>query len=396
MKFDRNLFGRKWVGYALAGCVTVLFYMIISHLHVFGGVVRKIGGYVNPVFIGIVMAYVMDPVVGFFSRQVFIRVNNPRLRRNLSVICTAITVILFIVILLVALIPQVIESIITFLRNLDTYATSLQRLLRSLSSHSSGEESAIDLSGLISSGSSLLSHLTSSLPKNVENVFFTSVNIGRNAVMLGIDFILAIYFLVDKNRLLGVSTRLLRAILPERIYTRAGVFWHRCNSILLQYIAFDLLDGVIVGVANFVFMLLLKLPYNTLISVVVGVTNLAPTFGPIVGCILGAFVLLLVNPWYALWFVIFTIILQTVDGYIIKPRLFGGQLGVPAVWILIAIIVGGRMFGVVGILLSIPAAAIIDFMFKEGLLPLLERRRVRADARMNARDKQTSDIEKED
>lgn len=396
MKFDRNLFGRKWVGYALAGCVTVLFYMIISHLHVFGGVVRKIGGYVNPVFIGIVMAYVMDPVVGFFSRQVFIRVNNPRLRRNLSVICTAVTVILFIVILLVALIPQVIESIITFLRNLDTYATSLQRLLRSLSSHSSGEESAIDLSGLISSGSSLLSHLTSSLPKNVENVFFTSVNIGRNAVMLGIDFILAIYFLVDKNRLLGVSTRLLRAILPERIYTRAGVFWHRCNSILLQYIAFDLLDGVIVGVANFVFMLLLKLPYNTLISVVVGVTNLAPTFGPIVGCILGAFVLLLVNPWYALWFVIFTIILQTVDGYIIKPRLFGGQLGVPAVWILIAIIVGGRMFGVVGILLSIPAAAIIDFMFKEGLLPLLERRRVRADARMNARDKQTSDIEKED
>ena len=396
MKFDRNLFGRKWVGYALAGCVTVLFYMIISHLHVFGGVVRKIGGYVNPVFIGIVMAYVMDPVVGFFSRQVFIRVNNPRLRRNLSVICTAITVILFIVILLVALIPQVIESIITFLRNLDTYATSLQRLLRSLSSHSSGEESAIDLSGLISSGSSLLSHLTSSLPKNVENVFFTSVNIGRNAVMLGIDFILAIYFLVDKNRLLGVSTRLLRAILPERIYTRAGVFWHRCNSILLQYIAFDLLDGVIVGVANFVFMLLLRLPYNTLISVVVGVTNLAPTFGPIVGCILGAFVLLLVNPWYALWFVIFTIILQTVDGYIIKPRLFGGQLGVPAVWILIAIIVGGRMFGVVGILLSIPAAAIIDFMFKEGLLPLLERRRVRADARMNARDKQTSDIEKED
>lgn len=396
MKFDRNLFGRKWVGYALAGCVTVLFYMIISHLHVFGGVVRKIGGYVNPVFIGIVMAYVMDPVVGFFSRQVFIRVNNPRLRRNLSVICTAITVILFIVILLVALIPQVIESIITFLRNLDTYATSLQRLLRSLSSHSSGEESAIDLSGLISSGSSLLSHLTSSLPKNVENVFFTSVNIGRNAVMLGIDFILAIYFLVDKNRLLGVSTRLLRAILPERIYTRAGVFWHRCNSILLQYIAFDLLDGAIVGVANFVFMLLLKLPYNTLISVVVGVTNLAPTFGPIVGCILGAFVLLLVNPWYALWFVIFTIILQTVDGYIIKPRLFGGQLGVPAVWILIAIIVGGRMFGVVGILLSIPAAAIIDFMFKEGLLPLLERRRVRADARMNARDKQTSDIEKED
>ena len=108
---------------------------------------------------------------------------------------------------------------------------------------------------------------------------------------------------------------------------------------------------------------------------VVGVTNLAPTFGPILGAVIGSFILLLINPWYALVFLIFTIALQTLDGYVIKPRLFGGQLGVPSIWILISLIVMGRMFGVPGILLSIPFAAIINFIYQEVVLPRLERHR---------------------
>ena len=137
MKFDRNIFGRRWIGYAVAGCVTVLFFMILSHLNVFGGAVRKVAGYINPVLIGVAMAYVMDPLVSVFERQILYKVENVRLRRNLSVVATVITVILFIVILLVALIPQVIDSVISFLGNLDSYAAQLQRLLGTLGSHSS-------------------------------------------------------------------------------------------------------------------------------------------------------------------------------------------------------------------------------------------------------------------
>ena len=117
------------------------------------------------------------------------------------------------------------------------------------------------------------------------------------------------------------------------------------------------------------------MPYVILTSVVVGVTNLAPTFGPIVGGVIGGFILVLVNPWYALWFIIFTIILQTCDGYVIKPKLFGGSLGVPAVWILVSIIVGGRMFGVWGVLLAIPFAAIFDYIFREIIWVRINRRK---------------------
>ena len=112
-------------------------------------------------------------------------------------------------------------------------------------------------------------------------------------------------------------------------------------------------------------MLIMGMPYAGVISLVVGVTNLAPTFGPIFGAVVGGIILVLVNPWYMLWFLIFTAILQTLDGYVIKPKLFGDTLGVSSLWILIAIVVGGRMFGVVGILLAIPFAAIVEFLAQD-------------------------------
>ena len=121
-------------------------------------------------------------------------------------------------------------------------------------------------------------------------------------------------------------------------------------------------------------MWIMGMQYAGLVSVVVGFTNLIPTFGPIIGAAIGGLILLLVKPVHALIFVIFTLVLQTIDGYIIKPRLFGNTLGVSGLLILVAIVVGGNIFGVVGILLAIPFAAILDFSYKEAFLPWLEER----------------------
>ena len=126
-------------------------------------------------------------------------------------------------------------------------------------------------------------------------------------------------------------------------------------------------------------MLVVGMPYVGLVSFVVAITNLIPTFGPIVGGVIGAFALVLVKPWYALAFLVFTLVLQTLDGYVLKPRLFGSSLGVSGLWILIGVIVGGRIFGVIGILLAIPGVAILDFIYRDYLLPWLEKRRRRID-----------------
>jgi predicted PurR-regulated permease PerM len=195
-----------------------------------------------------------------------------------------------------------------------------------------------------------------------------------------ISFIIAIYMLMDKERLLAGGKRLWKAITNEKSYQISTDFLGRCNSIMMQYIVFDLLDGLLIGILNAIFMLIVGYPYVPLISVIVGVTNLAPTFGPILGAVIGSLILFLINPWYALGFLIFTIALQTVDGYVIKPKLFGGQLGVPSIWILISLIVFGRLWGVIGILLAIPFAAIIDFIYQDVILFRLERRKKKAAA----------------
>lgn len=375
MKFSRNMFeNKRWVDLAIALCIAVIVFLGLSNISILGGAIKKIFHYISPVLLAVVIAYVMDPLVNLFQDKVFYKIKKEQLRRNVSVVVSVILVIVLLVLLVWQLVPQLIDSVVTFVSNLGGYARSLERLLEDLANLAASYN--FDLSGVVSSGGNLLNQIVDMVPSvNGSNILNTSFHVGRNVVNVIIAFILAIYFLFDKKHLRNGFKRLVRGILPERVYEAGSKFWVRCNEILLRFIIFDLIDGLIVGIINAIFMSIAGMPYIAIISVVVGVTNLAPTFGPIVGAIIGAFILLLVNPWHALAFLIFTIALQTVDGYIIKPKLFGNQLGVPAVWILIAIVVGGRMFGVIGILLGIPVAAILDFAYHENILPWIERKR---------------------
>ena len=142
-----------------------------------------------------------------------------------------------------------------------------------------------------------------------------------------------------------------------------------------RYIIFNLLDCFILGLVNGIIMMAFGMEYPGLISILVGVANLIPTFGPLVGAVIGAFVLLMFNPMHALIFLIITVVLQILDAYILRPRLFGNSLGVSGLLILVGVVVGGNMFGVIGILLSVPGVAILDLLYRNYFLPWLERRR---------------------
>ena len=174
----------------------------------------------------------------------------------------------------------------------------------------------------------------------------------------------------------------MRALFRKERHSEGRKSLKKCDRIMTRYIAFNVLDSAIVGSVNAVFMLILGMPYAGLVSFIVAVTNLIPTFGPVVGGAIGAFILFLAKPWYALAFIAFCVAVQLLDGYIIKPKLFGDSLGVSGMWILIGVIVGGRMFGAVGMLLAIPAVAILEFLYRDYLLPYLEKRRLRKDAEL--------------
>ncbi|MGN0434405.1 MAG: AI-2E family transporter [Bilifractor sp.] len=373
MKFNKNILKNRWASNALAISIGVFVYLFFSHLDVVGRGIAAFFGFINPVIIALIIAYVMDPLTKVFEHYVFRRMHRETARRNLAVVCTILIILAGFVFLMVALIPQIVNSIITFFNNVNVYADEIRTLLANLQEKAAG--SRFDFSKILNGGQALLDTIVGKIPSNVDSIINTSFSIGRNIMTWVIAVIMSIYFLADKSRLQAGFGKLMHAILSERMFQSSCKFWNHCNTIMIRYIVGELLDALIIGVSNFVFFLIAGLPYNLLISVVVGVTNLAPTFGPIVGGVVGAFILVLNNPWHALWFIIFTIILQTIDGYVIKPKLFGNTLGVSSVWILVCIIVGGRMFGVPGILLAIPFAAISDYVYNNYILVVLENRK---------------------
>ncbi len=377
-KFHKDL-EKPWAAYTLAACSAVILFVFLSHLSAVGHVIAKLFGFIKPVVIGLVIAYVADPLVVFFEQRVFHKVKRYAIRRGLSVFVTFLCVGVFVVLILIALIPQLIDSVKMFISNLDSYSTAFSSLMEDLNGWASSHN--IDISKYTSVGNDIVKLITSNLPQSMDGLLNTTIHYGKNVFEGVIAFIIAIYFLMDKTRLLLGAHRFWRAIVSDNGYRRSNNFLGRVNEIMIRFILYDLMDGMIIGVANAVFMLIVGYPYVPLISVVVGVTNLAPTFGPILGAVIGAGILLLVNPWYALGFLIFTIALQTFDGYILKPKLFGNTLGVPSIGVLISIIVFGRMLGTVGVLLAIPIAAIIDYIYKDGILPKLESRRQRRNQR---------------
>ena len=363
MRFDKNFPEKKWVSYTIATCSAVLLYVLLGNLP---SIIRGIGtiyDYVSPVIIGVIIAYVLDPIAKLVQRSLLYRIKQESRARAISCGITLVGVTVLLIVLMVALIPQLIASIGNLISNAGSYASRARSLLSEVSAFAA--EHNVDISSVTEVGNNIVGTITRLIPSNLNSIIGTSFSIGASMFNAVISFILAVYFLLDKERILTAISRLMRSLLPRKQFSESLAFWRRSNSILVRYVAYDLLDGAIVAIANYIFMKIAGMQYGMLISVVVGVTNLAPTFGPILGGAVGAFILVLINPWHALWFLIFTFILQTVDGYILKPRLFGGSLGVSSVWILIMLIVGGRIFGVAGILFAIPIAAIISFIVSD-------------------------------
>ena len=365
----RKISEQSWYPYAVAICLGVLLYVMLEHMSNIWGAVSKISGYFLPVLLGCVLAYLMNPLAKLYERKLFRRVKKPNLGWSLSVALAFVTVVAFLLFLLGTLIPQLIDSVTTLVSNVDVYLATLKKLLErwGLAKH-------VDLDSVLSSSGDVVSKIAAWLSKNLSNIVSASSKAGKGVANWVIALILSVYLLAAKDSLkLGVH-RLARAAMSKPQLERTQQFLRRCDSILSRYITFSLLDALIIGFTNLIFMWIMGMQYAGLVSVVVGFTNLIPTFGPVIGAAIGGLILLLVKPVHALVFVIFTLVLQTIDGYVIKPRLFGNSLGVSGLLILVAIVVGGNIFGVVGILLAIPFAAILDFSYKEAFLPWLEER----------------------
>lgn len=369
MEKFKNLLEKRWFAYTFATCSAVVLYMVLSSTRGVWAVFSAGWRVILPVVIGAVIAYLLNPIVTFLEKKILCGIKNDSARHVLGTFITMLLFLVVVVVLLLMLIPSVVDSISKIMQYLPYYERNLQRTFNSLTLYI--EESGIEIADYVTIFKDTIKKVFESVPDNVSAIVSKSVSIGVMVFNFVIGLILAVYFLLGKNSLVQGINRLRAALFTPKTYNAQSRFFERSHKILIRFIGFDILDGVIVGLVNAAIMIIAGMPYVALVSVIVGVTNLLPTFGPMIGFIVGGFILLLVNPWQALVFTIMVIVIQTLDGYVIKPKLFGGALGVPAVWILVTVVIGGNLFGVAGILFAIPFAAIFSFIYEEEILPAL-------------------------
>ena len=357
------------------GCITVVVYLLLKH---FGLVLSALGifiGFFREVIIGAILAYLINPIALSIKKKVFKKSKMKDGGWALSVTAALIIVLFLIVFLLGLVLPQLVESIMAFADQFVKYYPTMIQWFT---------DRGIDLSKFgITSGKTIgslsdtIATISSYAMDNGSVILDFALGAGKGILSFGLAVIMAIYFIGAKDDIKAGSIRLLKALVSEERADSMVGFLRRCSEIFLHYTFFSLIEGVLIGVINAVFMLIMQMPYVSLVSVLVGVTNLIPTVGPLIGGVIGAFVILVENPVQALFFLIFTIVLQFFDGYILKPKLFGNSLGVSGTLIMIAFLVGGNMFGIVGMLLSIPGIAIIDMIYHEYIIKSLEKRRAR-------------------
>ncbi len=372
----REALNRPWLYYTVAACSAVLLYVLLSH---FSGIVsglRNIYNLFMPVIIGLILSYILNPLVNVFKDHVLKKMKKEKLKHTFAVLLAVLTFVVSVAGLLILLVPSVIESVKNMYQNFSSYRGNLERYLNNVANVMA--RMRIDTSRFSNSIEGWFGKFGDMVMNNMDKVLSTSVSVGNGFINFLIGFVLMIYFLLGRESLLAGLQRFRRAILTKEQYESHTAFFSRCHRIFIRFIGLNFVDGVIIGVANAIFMLIMRMPLVPFISMVVGVTNLIPTFGPIVGAILSALLLLLNgHPYMALIFIAFSIVLQTIDSYVIKPKMYGDGFGIQGIWILIAILIFGKMFGMAGMLLAVPLAAIISIVYQEYVLKRVEERHKR-------------------
>lgn len=319
--------------------------------------------YLSPVTSGLVLAYLLRPFAKFMERVPLKKIKSDKARVHISSLSAVVLLLVVIVFLVATLIPQILSSATTFASNINDYIASAKLFIADALSHVDLID--VDVDKVIGSSDEIFTAIVNWVTNNGD-VF---ANFLKEASSQLVNFIIAVamsvYALLDRRNLKRGLLKLERVVLGETKAERVNTILNRGDTLMMVFLSSNLLDALLIGAANFVFLSIFKAPYVLLLSVFLGAFNFIPTFGPIISGVAASVVMLMVKPDLLLGFIIFTVVLQQIDGNVIKPLLFGDSTGLSPFWVLVSIVVGGRVFGVAGMLLGVPVFALLSSLYSE-------------------------------
>lgn len=320
-----------------------------------------------PFLFGLLIAYFLNPlskVLDHFLNR-FFKDRHPGIRKGLSILLSYIIVLGLIITVLFYIIPQIIDSltqITSFINSAQSgYNQFMDKVLELESTHPEWDLSGIN-DAMEEIPDKIINIITKAIPTIIPTIYNTSMSLISGFLNVIIAIIVSVYMLIDKNRLIFNAKRVIYAIFGQKTGDKLLHTGSECNRIFSSFIIGKLIDSLIIGILCFIAMSILKLPYALIISVIVGVTNMIPYFGPFIGAVPGILLLLFVSFKYALIFTVLIIVLQQFDGLYLGPKILGESTGLRPLWIIFAITVGGSMAGVLGMFLGVPTLAVIAYI----------------------------------
>lgn len=342
---------------------------------------QNVASILSPVSFGLIIAYLLDSLVGLFTRLLQ-RIPLPeradgarmkRLYRGVSIVAGELLFVASISLLISSILPQMVDSLMTIISNIDSYAANLEAWGQPIL------EEHPYIAPYVTEQFERAETLIKDFMKNdllsvITHVTNGLFEVGTYVYNFILGLIVSIYLLFSKNRLIGHAKKLLYALVKPERANRALSLGRYTNRVFKGFLVGKLVDSLIIGILCFLGMTLLRIPYSLLISIVVGVTNVIPYFGPFIGAIPSALLLLMLNPYKCLVFVIFIIVLQQLDGNVIGPKILGNTVGISSLGVLISILIGGGLFGLTGMLLCVPTYSVLYSLLKNASEQRLARR----------------------
>lgn len=365
----------------------LLFYFAVGNITVFGNTISRLVSILAPFIWGLVICYLLSPLMRSVENRLFLPLARKLYRKNkkndgrrfarvLTVVFCEIVLILVLVALVYLIIPQMLSSVQTLISNSGTYIDNLSKWADGLFEN----YPVLDdyLGGFLDNFNTNLGNwLETTLLPRVGSVV-TSVTSGvygvaKSIYNLIIGIIVSIYLLSDKEGFVAAVKRMMYSIFSVETADRLRSGLNFVDRTFMSFLNGKLLDSLIIGIICYIVCSILQMPYTLLVSVIVGVTNIIPFFGPLIGAVPSALIILMVNPTKCLIFVIFVIILQQIDGNIIGPRILGNSTGITGFWVMFSIILGGGLFGFWGLLLGVPVFVVIYSLVTNLIVKKLKR-----------------------
>ena len=363
----------------------IVCYFAILRFSVISDIIGEFIGIISPIIYGGVIAYLLNPIVKkveiyvsvFLKRYIKKEVVIQKISRCIGIIAAMTFAIALVVALLNMLVPELYKSIRDLVITLPDQISAWIEKIGDIQEENTTVNSI--LKNAVVQGSLALENWVKTDLLRQTNVIMASVTTGVLSVVNTItDFligiIVAVYVLFSKEQFLGQVRKTIYALMPARKANLTLHLMRKSNEIFGGFIIGKIIDSAIIGVLCFIGVSVLKMPYKLLISVIVGVTNVIPVFGPYIGAVPCTILIFLVDPMKGLYFLIFILLLQQLDGNVIGPTILGDSTGLSAFWVIFSIVVGGGLFGVFGMLVGVPSFAVIYYIAEMLITHKLEQK----------------------